>query len=256
MARRFSRSASRYSGAPAGMNVRGGVSNFNRSYKSEGAGIRRHQVISTIAGLDSIALGDTATATICRFKRSFDATADGEPTPTASNNFQSFSVMNGSKIQKLTAKIKINNQGSATGIYLDVYEVVTSFSDALFMETTYPAESPVTYDSGVDIDSQGEVSFSGNAFTENIYKNFKGIQRNMRFLGTMYMTSEDGGTPSAEFMIQGAPPKCRRSQTGMMYGLVFNYSSTKNTTALATMDASIEVNFEELPASNRIPYKW
>ena len=56
---------------------------------------------------------------------------------------------------------------------------------------------------GADIDSQGEVSFSNNAFTENVYKNFKGVQRNMRFLGTMYMTSEDGGTPSAEFMIQG-----------------------------------------------------
>ena len=105
------------------MNLTGGTRGFNKQYKISGSGIRRHEVIFPIAGMDPIALGEYATTILCKFKRSFDASADGLPTATASNNFETATVMNGSKITKFTAKVKISNQGSSAGVYLDVYSV-------------------------------------------------------------------------------------------------------------------------------------
>ena len=58
MPSRFSRQSSRYSSFPVNVNVQGGVSSSRDNYKIEGSGIRRHEVIFKIAGLDTIALGD------------------------------------------------------------------------------------------------------------------------------------------------------------------------------------------------------
>ena len=230
----FSRRTSRYSAFPSQVNITSSLRNSRNNYKPEQTGIRRHEVISKITGLDSIALGDYAFINLLQFKRSFGAGADDPPTPTASNNYASTQIMNGSKAYGYQANIKLSNVGSGNTVYIDVYTVTTSFADAIYMNDTYEAESPVQYrDSSATVDLQGQVLFKTVhvIWTENTYKNFKGLQRHIRLLGTLALTSEDGGSPNAEFVIQGLPAKCRRSQTGMFYGLMFHYSSTKNTDA-------------------------
>ena len=257
--RRRARRGSRYAGAPANMNVRGGVGNFGANYKSDQTGIRRHQVINPLGALATINLGDYQETILARFNRSFGAGSDDEPTATASNNFQSVSVMNGSAIRKFTAKIKLSNNASSNGVYIDVYELTYSFGESLYQDEVYGAFCPVEFTGTAGgVDERGNVNFKAPhiTWTENNYKNFKGLQRHIKFLGTMFISSEDGGTPAAEFMIQGLPAKCRRSQTGMFYGLILHYSSTKNNAATANIDASIEINFEEIPANNRLPFLW
>ena len=125
------------------------------------------------------------------------------------------------------------------------------------MNAVYPSECPVEFDE-LTANREGEVRFKSThvTWTDNVFKNFKGLQRNIKFLGTLFVSSEDGGSPEASFIIRGIPAKVRRSQTGMFYGLMFHYSSTKNSAATQTLDSSMDVNFAELPASNRLPYRW
>lgn len=253
------RSSTRYTAFPANMNVLGSVRNSTRNYKSEGTGSRRHEFIAPVTELASIDLGDYAPVNLVKMTRSFGSGDDEPPTATASNNYQTASTFNGSTVRGFQAKIKATNTGSGNGVYLDVYMVVTSFSDALWLNSVYPSESPIGMTTtGGTPDQDGEVFFKGShvIWSENVYKNFKGLQRNIFHLGTMFISSEDGGTPSAEFLINQLPPKVRRMQTGAFFGLFFHYSSTKNSAATATVDASVDIKFDEIPASNRIPFRW
>ena len=59
---RFSRRSTRYGSFPAQMNITGGAQEFQKNYKLAGTGIRRHEFIAKITELDSISLGDYATA--------------------------------------------------------------------------------------------------------------------------------------------------------------------------------------------------
>lgn len=252
--RRRSGGQSRYSTFPGNQNVTGIPGNSRDNYKTAGSGIRRHEFSSAIPGLVSIDLGDYAVVELVKMRRSF-AGSDTPPTATASNNYQSSQVMNGSKIFGFESKVQISNIGSGNGIYLDVYSIVTSFSEALYLDTVYPSESPIEMTFAAD--REGEVTFKAPViWTENTYRNFKGLQRNIKYLGTLFLTSEDGGKPIAEFLIKGLPEKVRRSQTGMFYGLMFHYSATKNTDAIATMDSNNEIKFSEIPAENRLPFRY
>ena len=256
--RRSPRRGSRYAGSNALMNVRGGIGLSGDNYKSNQTAIRRHEFTNKMPSVASIALGDYGTLVLCRNKRSFGAGADDPPTATASNNYQSPSVFNGSAIRGFQASIKLSNQGSGNTKYLDVYSITCSFADGLYNDAIYNSDSLVEFDNGADVSSQGECTLKAThiTFTENSYKNFKGTQRIVKHLGTLTMTSEDGGNPTTEFVIRGLPAKCRRSQTGMFYGLIFHYSSTKNTDATAEFETSADIKFNEIPAENRIPYKW
>ena len=257
---RYSNRGTRYTTANASQNITGGVRNSGKNYGSEGSGTRRHEFISKIPGMDSMSLGDYATLQLASFRRSFDAAQiDDEPAATASNNFQDSRVMNGSKLVGYQCNVKISNTSSSEGSYIDVYSLVTSFYDAQNMDDVYPSETPLQQDlDGVNVGRLGEVSFKSThvIWTENTYKNFKGLQRHIKYLGTLYTSSEDGGSPEAQFMIKGLPAKCRRSQQGMFYGLMFHYGSDKNSTATASFDASADIKFTEIPSSNRIPFRW
>ena len=138
---------------------------------------------------------------------------------------------------------------------IDVH-VVTSFSEADFMDTVYGAFSPI--EMNVSALAQGQAQFKDPniIWTENNYKNYKGIQRNIAFLGTITLTSEDGGSPAMSFTISGLPAKVRRMQTGAFYGLMFHYSSTKNEDATADIIADADIKFTEIPSENRLPYLW
>ena len=135
--------------------------------------------------------------------------------------------------------------------------MVCSFSDALWGDSVYKTSYPLEMVTDIP-NVEGEVAEKSPhiVWTENIYKSKKGVQMTIKHLGTIYVSSEDGGTPSAQFNIRGAPSKCRRSQTGMFYGLLFHYGSDKNSAATATLDASIDIKFDEVPTSNRLPFEW
>ena len=249
--------SSRYSPGSNLQNIRGSPGNSGNNYRSEQTGTKRHEYIEPINDMASLNLGDYGFIRLLSFARSFDSgNPDVEDTPTASNNYQTARVMNGSAVKGFQAKIKLANQGSSEPVLLDVYSIVTSFSDSLYLNTVYPNEVPIDY--GEVANLEGQVNFKGVKviWAENTYKNFKGLQRNITHLGTITLSSEDGGHPTAEFMINGLPSKVKRSQTGMFYGLLFHYSSTKNTAATVNVISTAEVKFSETPASNRIPYRW
>ena len=253
---RFTRS--RFKTFPATQNLTGSPPGSGRDYRSEQTAQRRHEFIAKIPGLQGITLGAFATVDLAQFHRSFgDPDIDDPPTATASNNYQSANVMNGSAIKNFSAQFKFMNTGSSEGFYVDVYEVITSFSESLYMNQVYNTECPIEFLSSPG-NAQGNVQFKDvlPTWTENIYKNFKGLQRNIHFLGTVFVSSEDGGTPEASFIVSRLPGKCRRSQTGMFYGMMFHYSSTKNTAATASIEASVDISFDEIPSSERVPYKW
>ena len=57
--------------------------------------------------------------------------------PTASNNYQTANVMNGSYINNFNAKITLKNIDSSDPITLDLYQVAVSFYDVLIWETLF-----------------------------------------------------------------------------------------------------------------------
>ncbi len=229
-----------------------------KDYVKESSAVRRHEVIASF-GLDAITLGDYATLDLCRFRRTFGAGIDDEPSPTASNNFQTADVMNGSKIDQFEATIKLASKSGSTAQYFDVYAFEYSFSDALWLETLYNVHTPTEFNHlGGAPNVQGQVNFKAVhvTFSQNNFKNFKGMQRHIKHLGTVYLSTNDGGSTSAEFTIRGLPAKCRRSQTGMFYGLIFHLSTEKNSIANASVTESVEIKFRETPSSNRLPFVW
>ncbi len=251
----YGRSPGRYFAIAQGNQSRGMYAT-GRNYVSQESGTRRHE-LTVSTNTSPIALGDYVTQELCRFKRSFDAGVDDPPTPTASNNYQSTSVFNGSKILNYECKVKINNVSSGNGFYIDVYIVTASFADAVWHETILDTLAVYAMQT-VTPNQQGDTVFvdSHPIFTENQYKNSKTMQRTIKFLGTVYVSSEDGGSPASEFVLRGLPPQVRRSQTGMFYGLFFHYSADKNTGATADIEISSEIKFKEVPSDNRLPFSW
>ncbi len=251
----FNRKASVFS-APSVQNLTGYVGGAGRNYGSELAGARRHELTFPMS-TPGIALGEYASNALLRMRRTFTASPDEDPTPTASNNFQNGDTMNGSYVNNFEATFRLNNASSTAGEYWDVYDVLTSFDEALYLNTVYTAESPIEFDS-TTANREGEVDFKAVhvTWTENTYKNFRGLQKIIRHLGTVYVSSEDGGQPSATFTLRGTPPKVRRMQTGAFYGIMLHYSEQKNTGATASTEVTVDLKFRETPASNRIPYRW
>jgi len=253
---RYTNRGTRYTTSNPNQNVRGGMSDKLRNYVSQQSGARRHQVVGQLHS-GALPLGDYVSAVQLKFKRSFDAgNPDVAPTATASNNYQSSSVFNGSQIRNAKWNYKINSQSSGDGIYLDVYTLTYSFGESLYQDAVYKTLCPVEF--GETLNIEGEVTFKSPdiTWTENNFKNYKGLQRHIKKIGTIFVSSEDGGTPSAEFNIVGAPAKCVRSQTGMFYGILFHYSADKNTQATGSFEIIQEFSFDEVPSDNRVPFVW
>ncbi len=245
----------RYTSVNAARNLTGSAYNTGRDYVSEQAGTRRHEFTSSNL-VAPITLGDYTVIDLCRFTRSFTG-ADGAPTATASNNFQNVRVFNGSKVVDYKAKILLNNNSAASGFYIDIYSMALSFSDALYFDTVYTTECPVQFSQVAN--NEGDVTFKGvhvAGFTDNSFKNFKGVQRYMKQLGTVYISASDAGQSHAEFTVNGLPPNCRRSQTGMFYGLIAHFPASKNTAATGDYEIHSEISFKELPAIDRLPFRW
>ncbi len=258
---RYSRRGGRSSraGASSGL-IAPNTFRTGRDYGSEQTGVKRHDM-SLITRLVSSPLtaGEYIPIPFVRFERSFDpGTPDTEDTPSASNNYATPFVMNGSKVVDFSANVKIINQDGNDPIYLDVYSTAVSFSDVLYWDELYETSCPYSFSAivnreGIITEKTPDVSL----INDQNYRDFKGVQHYMKKLGTITIgesAAGDGGLAQLNF--KGVPAKCRRMQTGVYYGINIHNNSITNGGRPALLDVSTQINFKELPASNRLPFKW
>lgn len=219
----------------------------------------RHQYAQAITGFASMLPGVYSALTIARFVRNDGVTDDTPPSATASNNLQSNKVMNGSRIQNAKVSINMKSSSASTAFDIDVYEVATSFYDVLVWNTIIPTSCPLTYDSTTTgpPNKQGEVSAktpTATLITRNNFANYRILQHYMRRLGTVHFTASDGGDNTAVLTLTRIPPKVRRSNQGMYWGLFFVNDSDANNAGTFTGVATAEISFDEIRSDNYLPF--
>lgn len=230
-----------------------------RNYIGTQSAGRRHDYTSIATGTPTtLAPGNYFIHELLKFKRTFSGSVDDTPpSATASNNFQSQSVFNGSKVVNFGAKIKVQNK-SNDPVFLDIYEVALSFYDAFIWNAFTATSCPVTFDStGISPDTRGEVSakaITATLIAENTIKNFKFLQHYIKKVGTLSLGAEDSATNNAELTVSRVPPKCRRSQTGMYWAYFIHNDSAKNNAATLNIQTHLENSFREIPSEDRLPF--
>ncbi len=235
-----------------------------KSYESFLTGSKRHQftTVQALGDPDILLPGEYFMHFMLGFSRSATGSTDDVPlAPTDSNNYQTASVMNGSYISNYQADITIKNHGAGNPITLDIFQVAVSFWDVFVWDGLIPSACPINFDnvSVGPADLRGAVGFKAvtpTLIVENIIKNKKFLQHYIQKIGSVTLTSEDGSTPLAKFRISRVPLKCRRSQTGMFWGLFFVNDSDKNNSETLNIDTFMEISFNEHPADNRLPYLY
>lgn len=191
--------------------------------------------------------------TLARFRRSFGAGTDDEPTPTGSigYNFQTADVMNNSKIKNFNANIRLTNV-NANPVVLTAYEVVTSFFDA-HDQDTIDTGSPISQQI-VTPASRGEVNWktpTANMFGENVVNLSKFRQRIFRKIGDITIGGTGTAQPQVVLNITRIPPKIRRMNAGAFWGIAFANDASKNSYGDFTLNTSLDVSFDEIPSANR-----
>nr|AGG39821.1 hypothetical protein [Diporeia sp. associated circular virus] len=236
---------------------------YQSAYQNLETTIRRHQYTAAApdeGSANALTSGNHFCVTICSFKRAFGSGNDSQPTATASNNYQSSSVMNGSSISNLSALIRLKNNAPETR-YLDVYSVALSYYDALIWNTIFASQSPVTFDNSSvgPPELLGEVDWkipTVGQVVNNTINNFKFLQHYIKKMGTITFGGVDSGTNTVEIPINHIPEKCRRSQTGMFYGYLFENDSDKNGSVTLNLSYDLDNSFEEAPSQFRLPYLY
>ncbi len=229
------------------------------NYAVQGSGLRRHEFVDTLNVLGTaIAVGAYKFYNMLEFHRTFGGAGedDTNPTATALNNYQSVQVMNGSKLANYESKIYITNPNSDVGVWIDIYEIITSFYDAHIFDTLQTANCPVTFET-VDNnpDNRGIVEQKSPhiTLTENNLKNSVFAQRFLRLKQRVFVDRQQGAGGSVVIRVNGIPPKCRRSQTGMFWGLLFHVNESLNVTP-SNIGINRDVSFIEYPTADRLPY--
>lgn len=236
------------------------VSTIKKNYVSEQSGARRHEVRNTLVGSGGTLLAGTYQyTTLCEFKRSFGGVTDGEPSPTASNNYQSVQVMNGSRISNYTAMLTCKNVSSSLPAILDVYIIALSFYDGLVWDQVISGSCPITYDNSTvsPADLRGEINWktpTATLVTKNNYNSYKTVQHFMKYIGQIQLSATDGGKNQVTIPLPNLPRKCRRSNSGMFYGLILHNDSNINEGASLDVVSNVDIKFLETPSENRIPY--
>lgn len=235
-----------------------GSSGVNQTTQLSGS--KRHDFIqNTILGVTNPMLPNTyAIFDMAKFKRTFTAANDTVDTPSLGNNYETAEVMNGSKVTQFKALLRLNNVSATVPAYVDIFVVALSFWDAFIWNGVHSSLCPFTFSIAVGPpDLRGEVDAKAPVATiinMDKYKSVKFQQHYLKHLGSVYLTPSDGGKPNVEISVPMIPPKCRRSQTGMLYSLIVFNDNIKNNAATIALDSSIEVSFMETPSDNRIPY--
>lgn len=234
-----------------------GRSPLRNNYKSEQTGQRRHDYLAGAPNIGTpltLASEDYLLQTICRFRRSFSG-ADGEPTATSGNNYQTADVMNGSEIRDIQSLIRMTNKSNADPATLTVYKIALSFWDALVLQTNDPTHSVFNWVTTAN--NEGEVApkiLGSLRVGENSLNNSRFLQHYYQKMGEITLGQEGSGKETVEININGVPPKCKRSQTGMYYGYLFYADSDKNEGRTLSLDYSFRNHFIEIPANNRLPW--
>ena len=142
--------------------------------------------------------------------------------------------------------------------YLNIYEYGFSFSDVAYADLLFPGEFPFNFNStGINAGQVLNDAVSIN-FNDTAWRNFKTLQRYIRKVGTLNLGTHDAGDRGiAELNFSGTPPKCRRSQTGMKHGIIIQNDLVLNQGNEA-FNGTItqQTNFDEIPAEDRLPYRW
>ncbi len=229
------------------------------NYQSARTGIRRHEyeiAAPDIGSHISLVVNDYWITTLAQFERSFDATADGLPTATDGNNFQTKLVMNGSRIGNMNSTIRLKNKSSSQPATLTVYEIALSWYDANTFDTLDGTNSPFSLATAA-VGAQGDVTLKTTnitRFTENIVKQSMFREHFLRKIGSITLGNTDQASSTADLTIRQIPRKCRKSQTGMYFGYAFVNDSAKNGGLILDFEYSLENNFDEFPSDNRVPW--
>jgi len=227
------------------------------------SGLKRHQVVfDNSASFIPLATGAYVGITMLQFIRTRPGgiVNDQEPVPTASNNFQTTSVMNGSRIENYMSKQTFKSTTGQGVITLDVYESALSYYDALVWNTLFPTACPVVMDTTTvaPADVRGQVTQKAMVASQvdaDNHDNFKFVQKYLKYKGSLTLTGLGGDASIVELIADRVPPQCRRSQTGMHWALWFKNDGKKNNGLGITLgSATNEVSFEEFPSDRRLPF--
>ena len=229
-------------------------------YNLDQTGLRRHQFVSSspAIGIPQILIpGEYFISTLCQFRRSFGGGADDPPTPTVGNNYQTPEVFNGGRIENMNASITLKNGDATNPATLTVYEVALSFYDAAVLDLLNTAISIFQFlTATANAGDVTERAVSPIKMQENVIKSSKFAQHYYRKLGTITLGNLDQATSTAVLTVTQVPGKCRRSQSGMYFAYVFVNDTEKNNARTLDIEYSLENNFDEIPASNRLPYLY
>lgn len=227
-------------------------------YRKQDTTIRRHQFFddTPIEGdFGSIVTDSYVVVELARFRRSFGAGADDPPTASASNNYESDDVMNGSRIENFNALLTLKNRSVTRSASLDVFEIAVSFWDVLVWDTVFPTKCPLSFITTAT--NEGEIQTktpTTSLVTYQDWVSYKFLQHYMKYKGTLNVAPTNNASNETTIFINDLPPQCRRSQTGMWYGLIFKNSAERNEGTTIAMDYHKEVSFDEIPSENRLPY--
>lgn len=224
-----------------------------KNYTSLQSTTKRHQLQASLASFASILAGEYAPLPLIRFERN----SGTPPAATASNNYQNTQVFNGGSVRNFKCDIYAKSLSSTTTFKIDVYAVALSFYDALVWDTVISTACPVQF--SVAAGSEGEVTnkaVSATLIAPNTIANYKFVQHYMKKIGSLILAPTDSGTTTATMTLKGVPPKCRRSNLGMFYGLYFHNDSSTNAAANFTGTLEYNISFDEIPSENPMPYLW
>lgn len=228
--------------------------------KNAQTAVWRHEYTSAVLGSGTILANSYLPIPLVEFRRTFSVGGgidDKPPIPNAGNNFPTPEVFNSSKIENFKAVVHLSTRGSAPG-YITVYEAAYSFFDAYLHNAIYPSQCPVTFTSAIGTeDHRGEVNLktpTTTLITTNLIKGLKFLQHYIRPIGKVYLPAINAQNGATDIVINDIPAKCRRANSGMFYGIFLHNDSTDNNSLSISVDASVEVKFDEIPADFRMPY--
>ncbi len=230
-----------------------------KDYASLQTSARRHQFTSGgLNGFLVMAAGFYGIVELLAFNRTFTAANDTPPTATQSNNFQSTRIMNGSRVGTYKCVVNLENNDAAAGHYLDIYEVTVSFWDVFIWNSIFPSLCPFVFELGAGPpDIRGQITFktiTATLVVENAIKGFKFLQHFMRKRGTIYIGALGQANNKTQIILNQVPPKCKRANSGMYWGLICHNNSDKNASATINLVATAEYDFLEYPSEERLPY--
>lgn len=227
---------------------------------------RRHQFLdavptvepATSTALNNIGPNEYWIQRCFRMRRTFDATnPDVEPTPTASNNFNSSSVMNGSTIDDFDMLMRFKNTSATVSPTIDVFKICLSFYDAYIWNGLAPSNCPLTFTTSTGPpDNTGMVTEktpTSSIISQTVIDNFKFHQHYLQKVAEITIGNTDTDNVS-EFRVRGVPAKVKRMQTGAYYAYLFYNSSNKNAGSTFNLEYSCQYNFTETPSGIRPPY--